>query len=112
MDLVAEDPGLNRGIAVHDPLRLVERDVENPYACPFAVVSDRADNRENAVSPERVIAPTMFPDDAARVRLREPVRLLHQHERVRTRLGLHLVHVPVGDDRHRQFLSEVVPGQG
>ena len=112
MYLVAEDADLNRGIAVHDPYCLIERDVEDSYACPFTVVSDRADNRKYAVSPERVIAPTMFPDDAARIWLREPGRLLHQHERVRTRLGLHLVHVPVGDNRHRQFLSEVVPRQG
>lgn len=100
MNLVTEDVGLDRGIAIHDPRSLAGRGVENPDACPFTVVSDRAHNPQYAVSPERMVAATMFPDDRARLWLVVPGCPLEQHERVRPRLSLYLAHVFVGDNRH------------
>src|SRR5690348_3668999 len=105
MNLIGQDPGLHRGISIHDRANILGPRIEDAHARYLAPIGDGADNREHSLRTEGDVSASVFPDDAVGSLIMPVGSDLENNEGIISGGGQHLAHVIVGNRRHEWFSS-------
>jgi hypothetical protein len=66
VQLIGENAGAYAWVVVHQAGHFVGFDVEDAQPRQFTVVGHRQDDRDQAIGPQREVAPSVLPDDGPR----------------------------------------------